>query len=59
MQKFVPQLWGAVPVDRGQSCNEVFLECGNGVFSSIDVVVVGRDKVNVHFFGFDVHFHCI
>ncbi len=58
MQKFVPQLFGAVPVDRGQSCDEVFLKCGDGAFGSIDAVVVVRDKVNVHFFGFDLCCHC-
>jgi hypothetical protein len=58
VQKVVPQLEGAVPVNRGQPRNEMFLECGNGAFGSIDMVVVGGDKVNVHFFGYDVGFHC-
>ncbi len=57
MQKTVPYFEGAVPVNRGQPQNEVFLECGNGAFGSIDAVVVGGDKVDVHFVGFDVGFH--
>ncbi len=57
VQKFVLQLEGAVLVDRGQPRNEEFLECGNGTFGSIDAVVVGRDKLNAHFVGFDVCFH--
>ena len=53
MQKFIPQLRRAVPVDSGQTPNEVFLECGNGTFGSVDLVVVRRDKVNVYLVGFD------
>ncbi len=37
-------------MDRGQTHNELLLECGKGRFSRIDVVVVRRDKVNFHFF---------
>ncbi len=57
VQKFIPQLRRAVPVDSGQTPNEVFLECGNGTFGSVDLVVVRRDKVNVYLVGFDVHFY--
>jgi hypothetical protein len=43
----------------GQPCDEVFLECGNGAFGSIDAMVVERDKVNVCVVGFDGCFHCL
>ncbi len=53
MQKIVPQLKGA----SGQTRDEVFLECGNDTFGSIDAVVVRRDKINVHLVGFDAGFY--
>jgi hypothetical protein len=36
----------------------MFLECGNNTFSRIDLVAVGRNKVNVFLVGLDVRFHC-
>ncbi len=55
VQKFIPQLYGAVLVNSGQPHDEMILEYGNSTFSCIDLVVVGRDKVNVHLVGLDVY----
>ena len=39
---------GAVLVDSGKRRDEVFFECCDGALGSIDSMVVGGDKVNVH-----------
>jgi len=54
-QKFIPELQGAVPVDSGELRNEVLLECCDGALGSVDPMVVGGDKVNVHVILANVH----
>jgi hypothetical protein len=47
-----------VHIHSGKSCNEVLLECCNGLFCGVDTIVVQGGKLNVDVLQPDIFFNC-
>ncbi len=45
-------------VHSGKCCNEVLLECCDGLFCSVDLMVVRGDELDVDFLRPDIIFDC-
>jgi hypothetical protein len=56
-EKLVSQLEGAEFVDCAKCSNKLLFECCNSAFSHVDAVIVGGDKLDVHFICADVFFN--